>query len=354
MKLEAGKSYRARNGAVHHITALYDTDFSTFPAIGSCGKEWTADGDYYVTDISEHDLIEEVTNEPGVVIEVGKTYRDREGREYAIRNIDPSDLRYPIKGRSMTRPYYVMLWTATGQFIEGSVTPHDLDLAKEVIDASKSVDKETDASTANTSASNAVGWETPPLYTLNIVDRTYVNGRAIDKLPLADLVDIIRQAESELRFLGAIQHPPKQLIAHLDQSRDNLDTLVEIADARSQAPSPPRAEEATDAPTSAEPSGDPSPSDFDFDYDYDPDLTVIFKYDDDLGAARAYVNDIDVQSLTIPTLVSVIEHAERHLKRLESLNHTPKRVIDRAARLRANLQALVDADNSAQSALSAR
>lgn len=124
MKLEVGKIYRARDGSIVTITGSRGAD--SYPYAGNNGLIYTATGAYSIS-TPEHqwDLIEEVL--PAPKLEVGKTYKDREGNVVTIVSKDSyhSTSIYPYLGNNAS------IYMEDGRFREYDLH-HDYDLIEEV------------------------------------------------------------------------------------------------------------------------------------------------------------------------------------------------------------------------------
>jgi hypothetical protein len=123
LKLEVGKTYKARGGEEVTIVRRATGKDIEYPFEDTEGEGYTEDGQFYGWMESEHDLIEEIKTETEekkmekvekdiqkqeLKLKVGKTYRNREGKEVKIIEfrphgsfpfMDEEDMDYKENGR---------------------------------------------------------------------------------------------------------------------------------------------------------------------------------------------------------------------------------------------------------------
>lgn len=139
-KIEVGKTYWTRNRD-NKITITAESNFDhgaegsskIFPFIGNDGCPYTSEGHFFVFGESDHDLVEEVTTEnAGLRLEVGKSYRTRDGLSIVkIVGIEkPGDKLYreshPYAGDDQEA------YTESGRFNNDPTLLSEFDLVEEV------------------------------------------------------------------------------------------------------------------------------------------------------------------------------------------------------------------------------
>ena len=126
-QLVVGKSYEARNGEIFTIHGSDAKPFENYPYYDGIKKQrWSYKGVWALGKITEYDLIreaEKVEEKQELKLEVGKTYRNRKGREVKI-------VEYIERGSIPFRGDDGNTYTKSGQYDLTGID--DLDLIEEI------------------------------------------------------------------------------------------------------------------------------------------------------------------------------------------------------------------------------
>jgi hypothetical protein len=115
LKLEVGKKYLTRNGKIAKITGIRDSlyCFSGYAIDEGLNNTWTKDGRILVDRNKDFDLIEEVTEELKMKIDMNKKYRTRDGRSVEIISVRVG-FKYGVIGVIKGNSIY-STWTLYGK-----------------------------------------------------------------------------------------------------------------------------------------------------------------------------------------------------------------------------------------------
>lgn len=164
MKIETGRVYRTRGGEKFLVISYNPKQYRPYTHCGfsledpSDMETWNEYGAALRFMPTKRDLVEEVSKENEMEIEVGKYYRTRDGRVFKVTNYT-ADMEdpYPCYGFNVKAEEDVETWTEKGVSVRAITSPSDLVEEITGVDSLFGIDSRPDEESSENEKSLIVG-----------------------------------------------------------------------------------------------------------------------------------------------------------------------------------------------------